>query len=224
MKPVVSVNSPTIAESVLKNKKIFASRGPVGWESFIPNSLLILPTNKQWSFHRRLVAPCFSEKFQELYFDTFQKYSQKMMRAWRTTANSSNITLDAHNQLIALTLDVIGKCAFGQEFNTRDDPDCEFAQAGKILSMEAVKRTYEPKWMRNLDRKRNKAFKNALSYYHKMVGRIRSQRRSKISDRLIDDTELPVDMLSAMVRAKDKVTGLCYFNLLNVKQHGFMYK
>ena len=61
--PLVCVCSPTIAKEVMMDKKNFSSRGPIGWESFLPNSLLILPTNSTWSFHRRLVSPCFADKY-----------------------------------------------------------------------------------------------------------------------------------------------------------------
>jgi len=217
MKPVFSVNSPDIAKAVLTNKKVFRSRGSVGWESFIPYSLLVLPTNKVWAFHRKLVAPCFSEKFQQMYFTTFQEYVQKMIFSWKskhstpdaatscsnTGTQETSFVLDAHEQFTALTLDVIGKCGFGREFNTREDPSCYFAHAGKILALEAVKRVYQPRWTWYLNRQRVRKFNEALKYYHDMVAQIRAQRQQDGNS----NTDAPADMLSTMMRARDRETG-----------------
>ena len=140
-----------------------------------------------------------------------------MVESWRERVDQGGVgslTLDAHEQLTALTLDVIGKCGFGQDFNVRANPSCYFAQAGKILSLEAVKRAYQPRWMWYLDTKRAAGFKRALQYYHQMVADIRRGRESehlpKAGSRdtnVADIKAEPVDMLSTMIRARDKSTG-----------------
>ena len=95
-----------------------------------------------------------------------------------------------------------------------------------LLRRQAVKRVYQPKWMWGLDRKRATDFQAALDYYHNMVSTIRKQRNEEqhksngASDKDDDKgdkgdeatlaSSQRSDMLSAMIRARDRETGLCF--------------
>ena len=71
------------------------------------NSLLILPTGDQWSFHRRMLTPAFGEKYLKSYFNTIRKKTKQCLAAWDTVARSGAET-EVHGAFTALTLDVIG--------------------------------------------------------------------------------------------------------------------
>jgi cytochrome P450 len=163
--PVISINDPKLAAAVLTDKKTYKSRPGVGWESFIPNSILILPSNDQWSFHRRMLTPAFSEKYLKKYFGSVALKTGSMLKMWDKALREDNGEVEAHGAFTALTLDVIGLAGFGQDFNCIENPDSYFVHAGNFLSHEAVTRFYQPRWMWWMDFKRMASFNKAMAYY-----------------------------------------------------------
>jgi cytochrome P450 len=99
--------------------------------------------------------------------------TDKMLARWEqlpeTGAGDPGREVEMHSQLTAITLDIIGQVGFGQDFNCLENPDCYFAKAGNVLSLEAVTRFYQPRWMWGLDRKRAREFTEAMAYYTDLV-------------------------------------------------------
>ena len=111
---------PAIIAEVQSKKEIFHSRpSKILFDTTIPLGLLALRSegpNSQWSFHRRLVAPLFSDKFLQGYSEQIQDKAnllQYILEERIKAARSVEAECDVQHCLKLATLDVIGSIGFG---------------------------------------------------------------------------------------------------------------
>ena len=116
---------PAIIAEVQSKKEIFHSRpSKILFDTTIPLGLLALRSegpNSQWSFHRRLVAPLFSDKFLQGYSEQIQDKAnllQYILEERIKAARSVEAECDVQHCLKLATLDVIGSIGFGFDSNS----------------------------------------------------------------------------------------------------------
>ena len=115
---------PTIIAEIQSKKDIFHSR-PTGmvFDTTIPLGLLSLRSEgpqSQWAFHRRLVAPLFSDKFLLGYSGQIQEKADLLrfiLNERIKDTKSSEAECDIQHCLKLATLDVIGSIGFGFNSN-----------------------------------------------------------------------------------------------------------
>ena len=115
---------PTIIAEIQSKKDIFHSR-PTGmvFDTTIPLGLLSLRSEgpqSQWAFHRRLVAPLFSDKFLLGYSEQVQEKADLLrfiLNERIKDTKSSEAECDIQHCLKLATLDVIGSIGFGFNSN-----------------------------------------------------------------------------------------------------------
>ena len=115
---------PTIIAEIQSKKDIFHSRpGDMLFDNTIPLGLLALRSEgpqSQWAFHRRLVAPLFSDKFLLGYSGQIQEKADLLrfiLNERIKDTKSSEAECDIQHCLKLATLDVIGSIGFGFNSN-----------------------------------------------------------------------------------------------------------
>eukprot|EP00435_Cladocopium_sp_Y103_P067643 s378_g30.t1 len=164
---------PSIIAEILSKKDIFHSRPTdMLFGATIPLGLLALRSegpHSQWAFHRRLVAPLFSDKFLLGYSEQIQEKADLLrfiLNERIKDTKSSEAECDLQHCLKLVTLDIIGSIGFGFNSNAlmtylpKGHPralskaeaanELKFLEASEVLLLETQLRTGEPKLLRYL--------------------------------------------------------------------------
>ncbi|CAL1146011.1 unnamed protein product [Cladocopium goreaui] len=167
---------PTIIAEIQSKKDIFHSRpGDMLFDNTIPLGLLALRSEgpqSQWAFHRRLVAPLFSDKFLLGYSGQIQEKADLLrfiLNERIKDTKSSEAECDIQHCLKLATLDVIGSIGFGFNSNAlmtylpEGHPralskaeaanELKFVEATEILMSETQRRSSEPLILKYLPRR-----------------------------------------------------------------------
>ena len=164
---------PGIIKEIQSKKDIFHSRMEgMGFDTTIPLGILALKSegpNSPWSFHRRLVAPLFSDKLLQGYSEqVFEKAEllRYILKERIQATKSAEAVCDLQLCLKLLTLDIISSIGFGFNSNSimtllpqkhpkalsqaDKEQELEFMKASENLMYETQTRTGEPILLRYL--------------------------------------------------------------------------
>eukprot|EP00163_Fabomonas_tropica_P030331 TRINITY_DN679_c1_g1_i7.p1 TRINITY_DN679_c1_g1~~TRINITY_DN679_c1_g1_i7.p1 ORF type:complete len:221 (-),score=43.61 TRINITY_DN679_c1_g1_i7:1490-2152(-) len=92
---------------------------------------------------RKMLTPSFHFSALKGYFPVFVENANALVEMWRKDADGGKI-VDIQSDLAYSTLDIIGKCAFGMNFDALHNHDHEFVKATLDASELAVKRIVNP--------------------------------------------------------------------------------
>ncbi|XP_052689109.1 cytochrome P450 3A9-like [Crassostrea angulata] len=143
--PVLSVSDPDLLKDVLvKDFENFQSRKPF---PLAPRKSLglFLENGHQWKRSRTLLTPAFSAGKLKQMFGIMNECTDHLLESMNKKAKSCK-TLDIYDLFQCLTLDVIGRCAFGLRTNAQaDDKDpflinvrSLFSRLSKTMILPAV--------------------------------------------------------------------------------------
>eukprot|EP00029_Vermamoeba_vermiformis_P006084 TRINITY_DN2295_c0_g1_i1.p1 TRINITY_DN2295_c0_g1~~TRINITY_DN2295_c0_g1_i1.p1 ORF type:complete len:500 (-),score=122.27 TRINITY_DN2295_c0_g1_i1:29-1528(-) len=97
--------------------------------------LFSLPYGDKWKFHRRLISPIFqSSNLQKIDWIIIDKVN-KLAGQWRklASANGGQVEVNSMVEFQNMTVDAVGKAAFGYEFNALDGNNSELLRAFDLI-------------------------------------------------------------------------------------------
>lgn len=188
---LVFLSDPAAVSVVMSNKDVFNGRG-IKLEARY--GLLALPTNDMWKYHRSLVSKAFSEPALKRHNEIIASDTLKLINYLSSIAQQSadvipaamepihvvasdegklkstddrrfgQHTVDIHHSLTSLTYDIIGKLAFGYDFETFNNKESDAFKAADILITEGARRQGKPDFMRYFPLDRYRQWKWAREY------------------------------------------------------------
>jgi len=125
---------------VLTDKEAFPDKwNPSGFTYLVPRSLLGLPTNEEWTVHRKLLSPLFAERFMRTYCSLISDHAKILVGKW------SGTELDIRDDLVAFGGDVIGFTGFGVQFDTlTTDTNRKYLLASRDILADVSGRLVQP--------------------------------------------------------------------------------
>ncbi|KAL4239783.1 Cytochrome P450 3A4 [Mactra antiquata] len=130
--PVISVSDPEILKEILvKDFNNFRSRKPF---PLAPRKALglFLENGDQWKKSRTSLTPAFSSGKLRQMFGTINDSVNHLVDNTETKCDEGK-SCDVYDLYQCLTLDVIGRCAFGLQTNAQTDKDDEFLHNIRVL-------------------------------------------------------------------------------------------
>jgi len=89
---------------------------------------LLTSNGDVWKRKRRLLTPAFHFQILQGYISVFYNCSKILVDKWKLVANTGQ-EFDIFPQFTALTLDIIGLCAFNCDLNAQKNSNSEYVQA-----------------------------------------------------------------------------------------------
>eukprot|EP00004_Rigifila_ramosa_P012135 TRINITY_DN2610_c0_g1_i1.p1 TRINITY_DN2610_c0_g1~~TRINITY_DN2610_c0_g1_i1.p1 ORF type:complete len:636 (+),score=142.32 TRINITY_DN2610_c0_g1_i1:206-1909(+) len=90
---MVLTADPHFANIVMNDREIFRTRGTLGFDTFVPEGLLGLPTGPKWQLHRKLLSKGFSEPAMKNHADTIIHELNGLLEKWhRAVSGDGNVT------------------------------------------------------------------------------------------------------------------------------------
>ncbi|CAD7086417.1 unnamed protein product [Hermetia illucens] len=134
LKPVVVATDLDFVKDVLvKDFQSFHGRGVHLNEKDDPISAHLFSLNgSKWKSLRMKLSPTFTSGKMKSMFPTIIDVSERFNEAL-TEFVKTNAEIDVKEVLACFGTDVIGRCAFGLEFNTLKNPDTEFRKYGRMV-------------------------------------------------------------------------------------------
>jgi cytochrome P450 len=118
--PYLCTSDPSLIEAVLKTNERCYHKSALGQTilgSILGYENLLLAEGENHTRHRRLVAPVFQHQNINSMISLMVERTSHFLDKWTTLTNDKNqpLTLDIHEELTNLTLDIITGCVFGTE-------------------------------------------------------------------------------------------------------------
>ncbi|HZU01697.1 MAG TPA: cytochrome P450, partial [Ktedonobacteraceae bacterium] len=186
--PMILFNKPEHVQSILVELADDFYKGQLMHKAFTGNGLFI----SEGEFHRRqrkLMAPAFQPRQIANYVDSIAHYGEQIQQKWNDGA-----VIDLNQQMIALTMSVIGKVVFDVDVFTETD---ELGAAWGIVfeyTTQILTSLFTPplSW----PTPRNRRFNKAVQLIENRLQRMIDERRNSPHTRN--------DLLSILLRAKDE--------------------
>jgi cytochrome P450 len=119
--PWIVVSDPEDVKQILTNKgDCYEMPLRINLELFIGNGLL-RSRGEFWKRQRKLLNPLFSIPNLRILQPTMVEITRRLIEKWNAKLQSGDLVLDMFHEMQNLTLDIIGKCAFGLEFDFLND-------------------------------------------------------------------------------------------------------
>lgn len=164
----VIINDVKLVEEVMTNKALYNSRGWTGFNVWVPQGLLALPTGEQWAMHRRLITKFLSTNYLRNYADVVVDKTKKLLQTWRDEASDNGEPQDVQEYLAMCTLDIISLVAFGCELAVEGQGK-QLKQAVNIVLEETALRTREGPLRTLLSWKRRQRFQESLGWLQNAI-------------------------------------------------------
>jgi cytochrome P450 len=117
-KASLNISDPSLIEGVLKiNARAYhkSKIAKIFLASLIGYENMLLSEDEQHSRHRRLIAPVFQHQNINSMIELMIERTSSFLEKWIASINDSILTLDIHEEMTNLTLDIVARCAFGTE-------------------------------------------------------------------------------------------------------------
>ena len=119
-KAYLSISDPSLIEAVLKTNVRSYHKSALGRTilgSLLGYENLLLAEDENHTRHRRLIAPVFQHQNINSMLSLMTDRTSRFLDKWTTLTNDQNhpLTLDVHEELTNLTLDIITGCVFGTD-------------------------------------------------------------------------------------------------------------
>eukprot|EP00041_Stephanoeca_diplocostata_P019420 m.419123 g.419123 ORF g.419123 m.419123 type:complete len:543 (+) comp21300_c0_seq2:196-1824(+) len=159
----VIINDVNLVEEVMTNKSLYNSRGWTGFNVWVPQGLLALPTGDQWALHRRLITKFLSTNYLRDYATIVVKKTKNLLQTWREEASDNGEPQDVQEYLAMCTLDIISVVAFGCELAVEGQGK-QLKQAVNVVLEETALRTREGPLRTLLSWRRRQRFQESLQW------------------------------------------------------------
>ncbi|XP_074643377.1 uncharacterized protein LOC141900394 isoform X2 [Tubulanus polymorphus] len=209
--PRVLVSDPDIMKYIMvTNQKNFEKSTEIGLLSFVLRNGLVTSNGDVHRQHRKLANPAFTIKSIKKMMPIFKKKSVELVDLWTSKMDKKidgdKCIVPVFEDLMRMTLDVIGLCAFSYNFDCLHDPDNEINKhfqgviGGIYPSWEMLLPYYQYiPFLPNMSRMRHH-----LKAADEVVLSVIHERMEKIST---DGGNIDYDLLGMLMMAKDEETG-----------------
>ncbi len=186
--PLVLFNNADYVQCILVEHADDVSKGRLIHRAFGGNGLFV----SEGDFHRRqrkVMAPMFQPRHIASYAETMVRYGERLQQEWH-----DGEVVDLNQQMIALTMSIIGKVLFDTDVFTKTD---ELGAAMAIVNEDIVhKATSLFQIPPELPTSRNLRVRKAVQVIRNHIGNLIAERRSSASCRN--------DFLSVLLHATDE--------------------
>lgn len=140
----LSISDPSLIEGVLKTNARSYHRATLGraiLSSILGYENILLAEDENHTRHRRLTAPVFQHQNINSMVTLMTERTSRFLDKWTTSTNDKNypLTLDIHEEMTNLTLDIITGCVFGTEI-IKDQNVHEIIFRNVTIALKAVER------------------------------------------------------------------------------------
>jgi len=135
-KPLLIVLTPEFAKTILvKDFQYFVDRGIYFNKEDDPLSAnLFFIEGEEWRHLRNKISPTFTSGKIKVMFHTMVDIAENLVENFSGLSSSNfNQPIEIREYLARYTTDVIGRCGFGIDCNSIDDPNSEFRAMGKKM-------------------------------------------------------------------------------------------
>ncbi|KAI8923863.1 cytochrome P450 [Entophlyctis helioformis] len=186
----VVVSDPDLIKRILTTPDEFGRPAfrDVAASGVLDHALFMLPTNDQWKRHRKLLQPAFGPSHLRQTItataDVVNTVAADLRVLIKASTSPNGITIDFHEYMAALTLDVIGKIGFSKNLESVSKlgtSDQAMAQKNLSATMAiAQNRLYTPHflWKRNGIASDSPEVASVRSYTKKLVRDVIAERRA----------------------------------------------
>lgn len=133
--PTLIIKDPQLITRVMvKDFSHFYNRATQIDEKLDPlNAHLVFLTDQRWKNLRNKLTPVFTSGKLKTMYSQVEECASQMEQFFHESISSKNNLLEMRECMAKFTTDVIGSCAFGQQFNALKDPDSLFRKMGRQL-------------------------------------------------------------------------------------------
>eukprot|EP01113_Clastostelium_recurvatum_P042665 TRINITY_DN6932_c0_g3_i1.p1 TRINITY_DN6932_c0_g3~~TRINITY_DN6932_c0_g3_i1.p1 ORF type:complete len:332 (+),score=73.07 TRINITY_DN6932_c0_g3_i1:82-1077(+) len=218
----IMISDPEMVKQVLLTKEHHFTKQFFLYEMvasiFGKEGLVTITDVDHHKFTRKLVAQAFTYSNLKLYFPIFTGLGQKLLSRWDKCA-SSDTRVEVSEDLSLCTMDIIGRAAFGIDFNALSSSS---SSSSPSTTSSSITTTTTSKEHDGLRADMENAFMNLgeggmdfipiLGNYTKS-GRMRAQARARVADHLKSiiinkqthpDDHANKDLLDILIDAKDE--------------------
>jgi len=143
---------------------------------------LLTSNGDVWKRKRRLLTPAFHFQILQGYISVFYNCSKILVDKWKLVANTGQ-EFDIFPQFTALTLDIIGLCAFNCDLNAQKNSNSEYVQAVYSASEFVLSRVFTPLhifdwiycWSSNY-----RKFRRIVNIIHRLPDEVIRRRREQL--------------------------------------------
>jgi cytochrome P450 len=202
---VLLVNEPQALRRVLLDNASNYERAPLQ-RRIMPPALrdgMLMSDGEQWRRQRKLLAPMFTRRAVQEYFAVTMRAVDALVQRWSRKIGK---TFDVSADVTLLTLDVLERTIFSEGFGrsaqeVRRAMLTYFDALGTIEPFDLLGcPDFIPRLARFRARRETRVFNNVID---RMIG----QRREMLA-RADAGAEVPADMLTLLLRARDAETGV----------------
>ena len=129
----------------------YPTRGWTGFNTWVPDGLLGLPTGDRWALHRRLISRFLSTNYLQGYAQEMARAGATLLAKWKGTAGQET---DVQHDLGICTLEIILSVAFGIKDDTvakGDSQEYGWNQVADHILKETALSSQEPAFFRHLN-------------------------------------------------------------------------
>jgi cytochrome P450 len=157
---------------------------------------LVTSEGELWKRQRRLASPAFHPRAIESFVPTFARHTERMLARWAERPKGD--VLDAHREMMALTLSIVGDCLFDTDLDGATE-----RLGGAMETLIHFANDYAISWPKVplwVPTPRHLAFQKALAVCDAAIAELIAARRAKIAA-----GESPGrDLLGAFLSARDE--------------------
>ncbi|CAF0997361.1 unnamed protein product [Rotaria sordida] len=145
--PCLNVSDPSLIEDVLKTNARAYHRASLGREilaALLGYENILLAEGDNHTRHRRLVAPVFQQQNINSMISLMVERTSNFLNKWTAAIDDKNqsITLDIHEEMTNLTLDIVTGCVFGTELINDQHVHETISKCVTIATKELEKRMF----------------------------------------------------------------------------------
>ena len=189
-----------------------------------------------WQRAHQLLAPAFSMGSMQDYFPKMLDVSQQLCDRWQRLNHSEEV--DVPDEMVRLTLEVIGLCGFDYRFDSfgREQAHPFVAAMGLCLG-EAMARSVRIPLLTKLAVGRNRAYEDGIEYMNSVVDTVIKERKEtgrvgEVGDLLdlmlasqanpesgLSDENIRYQIITFLIAGHETTSGLLAFTINNLLKH-----
>ncbi len=189
-----------------------------------------------WQRAHQLLLPAFSMGSMQDYFPQMLEVSQQLCDRWQRLNHSDAV--DVPDEMVRLTLEVIGLCGFDYRFDSfgREDAHPFVAAMGLCLS-EAMARSVRLPIFTKLAINKNRAYEDGIEYMNSVVDTVIKERKAtgkigEVGDLLdlmlqsqsdpaggLTDENIRYQIITFLIAGHETTSGLLAFTLNHLLKH-----
>ena len=200
----LSVSNYAMATRILVNNQR-------NYQKFPPNSILqrlfgesvltFASTSDEWKRHRLLLNEVFSKKQVAGFHDIFVDYSERLANQLHQKIEALGLSaeIDIYPELLALSLDIVGQAAIGQDFAALSGEADEFLNDLKYIVYQSIQPAHQfTTWWKHLPLPSNRKLKKAFKTVDDFLDRLIQQRK------VVSESDSP-NVLDLLLRVTDNL-------------------